>query len=591
MKGDKDMTNTKTVNGRRTVELRHFGALDRHAPLCGQANAWVLRNLRPMTDGSLLRREGYLPMLRLEGEVRGVFFTERNGAREGYAVAGGTVYSLSETDGVYRPLAIGTLTTQTGEVHFLRHDGCVILTDGAAAYSLSMDGASPARVYVPLYGKDWDPTMSAERAVYEQPNLLTRQLRIRYLYPNESFGLLYVNGLSIESVDGVLINGRVHTQWRYNQSTQCVEILGALNPKGTRAEVFVTMKEDFFDKREDTPWDASEVAVIGDAEQPRAVFFGGNLPTGKIWLGRETDRDERAIVRTLYPDACSFYVTARDAVTLGDGMQAVTGACRHYDRSLVFTADQAWMADGSTLESGMLRFVPVNITLGCDRTRACAVVGNHPYTLHRGRVLRWNSRTDERDECNAEIVSEPLGELIASGEARLLADPARRELWRYVLGEEGALVMREDGAWTRFDGFRPDGMFTVGNAVGFFEGQTLYRFDGDALCDVDAAGEKHPIEAEYLSRYMDLDQAGRMLRLCHATVVAECGGQEIELGVQDVRGRESRFALRGSGNDVSAMKTRAHSGRFRYLRIRLRARGEGRLRLCSLLVTARGASL
>jgi hypothetical protein len=307
-------------------------------------------------------------------------------------------------------------------------------------------------------------------------------------------------------------------------------------------------------------------------------------------MSRAVDDEARDTLNRLCPNCCCVYVTAKDRITVGDGVQSITGACRHYDRSLIFTADQTWMADGSRNESGRLRLIPINNTLGNDRLDGCAVVGNHPYTLHRGRVLRWNSRTDERDECKAEVVSTPLGDKLDGTGARLFADVSMRELWVFVPGREGALVMRGDGAWTAFDGFSPDGMVMIGDAVGFYEGRTLYRFDADALGDVDGTGQARAIEVEYQSRYMDFGQAHRTKRLCGVTLVASCGEGAIELAVEDVRGRVSRERLRGTGDEISVLTTRAHSGRFRYLRIHLLGREIGRLRLCGLTATARGAS-
>lgn len=586
MKGDNYMANLDTVGRQRTVEITAFGSLDRQAPACGGSQAWVLRNLRPMADGSLLRREGYVPMLSLDGEVRGVFFTERDGVTEGYAVAGETVYSLRETDGVYGASAIGTLTTQGGGVSFLTYDGCVILMDGAAVYDLKVDGMTPLRAYVPLYGKDWLPDKSADRSTFEKPNLLTRQLRLRYADPNNQISLIHMDDLPVESVDGILADGEPISTWNYNKRDNRIGIT-LYRPIGTVFDVFVTVSPDFFAVPTSNPLSAEGTAMIGDAEAPRLIFFGGGLPTGQLWMSRVVDREERAAVRAMYPEACALYITNEDSLTVGDGVQAITGACRHYDRSLVFTTDQAWMADGSVNDGGKLRLIPVNGTLGCDRGQACAVIGNHPYTLHRGRVLRWNSHTDERNECNAEVVSVALGNLIGKVGGRLFADGTGRELWLYTPHQAGALVMQESGGWTAFDGFTPSGMFMLDHAVGFYSGHSLYRFDPNAGCDVDEAGSAHGIVAEYQSRYMDLDGAERLKRLCCVSVVAECGDQAVELSVQDVRGRISRSVLRGTGDEVCVLSSRAHTGRFRFLRVGVLADGEGRLRLCGLRLTAR----
>jgi hypothetical protein len=250
------------------------------------------------------------------------------------------------------------------------------------------------------------------------------------------------------------------------------------------------------------------------------------------------------------------------------------------------------MADGTLNDSGMLRLIPVNTTLGCSCAGAYTVIGNEPITVMGNRVLRWNSKTDERNECNAEVISGEIEVFLSfdfGKNTAVFADALHNEVWFYTPGREGRIFIRneQNERWTSFDGFVPDGMFLMNDFVGFYHGQTIFLFIPSAICDIDENSSIHGIEAEMLTNFLDFGHAGRVKRLVGATVTASCGKHKAELVLQHVNGRERVIPLHGDGNTVCVMQARGNSGRFRYLRVGIRCSHIGSWRLYSVRLTAR----
>lgn len=550
------------------VDLSSFGGLDRSGPLCGGKNCFELRNMRLTASGKLVRREGYAPLATLNALVRGVYSLSRNDANELYAVAGDQVYFLSLQG---QPRLLGSIGTQEGEVHFFRCDRKLLLLDGKGIWVLRPSGIEPIQPYIPLYGKDWGQV--DQNTVHEKPSLLCNKVRVRFR-PTLVTSTHYMGNLPVISVEQVYVDGvRYERSFSYDADKHQLSLTNGYGPDVV-VEAIVTIDESFCGDRM-ALMGATGVASVGNAEAEKLLFYGGTVPRGSVYVSHPIEYDEYALVERIQPDTCALYLTASDTLTLGDGMCAVTGACRHFDRSLVFTDGMTWMTNGEESENDKLQLIPVNTTMGCSGEGAYTVVGNEPITVMGRRVLRWNSKTDERNECNAEVISreiEPLLNAEFGKRVRVFADAQRGEVWFYMPGKQGRILIRNEhgDSWTSFDGFVPEGMFSFDERIGFFAGQTVFLFDPEAHCDTDEQGRTVGIEAEFMSSFQDFGHSGRVKRPVGATVVASCGNGRAQLVLQHVSGRERTVPLRGDGNEISIMQARIQSGRFRYLRIGFR---------------------
>lgn len=579
-------------NGAGTdLVIDSFGGLDRSRALCGGKGSFELRNLRLMADGTLSRRPGLCPVATFPSKVRGAMAITRGGQEEWYAVAGDTVYYLAPDGEGHRPLAVGTLTTQTGEVDFLCYDGTLLMLDGEELYTLTPTEAKETEAYVPLYGREWQTGDITTHVAYEQPNLLTRRLRLQYRMSAKGKTMpLYA--LVPERVDAILVNGEPYKgNFSYGQLSRLIST-GDEQEEGSLIEVYLTMPDS-----QDRPrvTRAGRMAAIDRAEEARVLFY--DLPgEGEAWISRSPADISAASVRAVLPNVCKLYVTEQDKVIVGDGVHRVTGAARHYDRSLLFTAHGAWMSEGEVNEDGTLKLIPINTTLGCSHPGALALIGNHPMTVHERRVLSWNSDTDERNECNATSVSTPVEAFIANGKGKMraFADTPRGDVWFYCSGGDGRVLIyqSEQGSWTSYDGFKPQCLALMAGDVCLGMGQTLYRMDEKATADT-LVDDDHPdgvrvgIEAEYQSAFWDFGAPDRVKRLCRTAVIASCSRGRATLTLQSVSGRRVYLPMEGDGCEVSVMQERAPMGRFRFLRVGLVSDDDAPLRLHSIRLSAR----
>ena len=524
-------------------------------------------------------------------EVRGATSVVRGGCEEWYAVAGDTVYYLAVDGDEHRPEAIGTLTTQSGDVDFLCYDGALLLLDGEDLYTLTPTKAKATEAYVPLYGREWQTGDVSTHVMYERPNLLTRRLRLQYRMSanGKTFPL---RSLVPESLDAVWVNGERYTgSISYSQAAGMIST-GKEQTEGSLVEVYLTMPEDGSRARVTR---AGHMAAIDRAERARVMLYDVPQETG-VWISRMPMDENARLVRGQIPDVCMLYVTEGDRVIIGDGVHRVTGAVRHYDRSLVFTARGTWMTKGEQNEDGTLCFIPVNTMLGCTSPGGSAVLGNRPITIHGARVLSWNSDTDERDECNATAVSTPVESLLNERHDawRVFVDPVRGEAWVYSPGVKGRVFIyhADQNVWTTYDGFVPRALGLLGNKVGVSMNKTLYYFDEAATADT-LVDDEHPdgirvgIDVEYQSPFCDFGAPDRIKRLCRGTVVAACGTGSLTLTLQSVSGRRVDLLMEGDGQEVSVMQGRVSLGRFRFLRVGVRSDDDTPLQLHSIRLTSR----
>ena len=304
------------------------------------------------------------------------------------------------------------------------------------------------------------------------------------------------------------------------------------------------------------------------------------------------DKEERAIFREVFSNACMIYVTEGDDFVLGSGIHAVTGACRHYDRTLIFTGSDTWMTRGSFSNESTPEIVPINTTFGCTDTQAVGVLGNSPLTVQDNKVLLWSSQTDERDECNARVISSPVKEFLSRKETdgiAMFVYQDKQEVWLYRPASEERILVWQDTvkAWTSFDGFVPETLFVFDGQLGFSQGDAVFLFDGTRTSDVLSDGTEQGIRCVYEGQYFDFGTPRAKGNVCRGVVIADCGADELQLTLESDKGHRSLITMQGERSPVSVMMRRAYVGRFRQLRAGVIAQGKGTLRLYGIKIAVK----
>ena len=529
-----------------------------------------------------------MPLLTLPSQIRGAFSTERNGVQETYAVAGNVVYSLRYTDGGWTYDEIGLLETEDGEVRFMCYEGWILLLDGREFYTLTPQQANVLQGYIPLYAKDLRTGSNVKITVYEPLNLLSYKIRLRYQLESRS-DPIYFSDLHPELVEAVYLNGVKSDLWMVAEANRYLTVKDTSFSQG-EVEVVVRLPESMIDRAAVTV--SSEAVSIGQPHREQLLLYGKSIGTGCLWISRTMDEAQRAA--TAYADAnsCPLYITSEDTVTLGDGIQPITGICHHYDRTLFFTANGVWMSNGEQDENGKLRILRINDTMGCSASGGLGVVGNSPISIFGRSILRWSSNTDEQNECNGQVISLPVEAMFEENfgvRRRIFADIARREIWLYVPGasERIYLWLENQGGFCSFDGFSPQGLFMLGERVGFYVNEQLYVLDRNATYDTDASGQEKGIDSQYQSYFFDLGDARAIKHLHDVMLLAQGDEQSVDLILQHVDGREFSVPLNVSQDLLSPCHRRVSMGRFRFVRVGIRAKEKGTLRVRSLSLTGR----
>ncbi len=566
------MRSFMTQDATETVRLENFPGLCTHAPATEKAAAAELCNLRRMRDGSLSRRAGLVPVATLPQTLRGATCCERDGSEVIYAVAGAQVYAIVEAaDGTRSQALIGQLQSTQGEVSFFTLDGELMMMDGLTMYALSPTEAAIIEPYLPLYGKDW--TTDGEKAIYQERNMLTDRVRIRYVATAQTNVLrLHAEVVSVDAVfrDGVRWDPSTYTRNIYSNSLEFEDFLYI----GEVTEVIVTlptdtdalqMREDFFHCR---------CAVRpGEASKSVALLGGGN-ETGVLYLTEAIDAADREEAHAIEPRCRMLYLQKDGRIEMGNGQQEVRAMVRHYDRTLVMTDHGTWSTDMKRLQQRQTEqpLLAVNSTMGCTTFGGALTVGNHPISLWGRDILQWNADTDTLDECNAESIGGPIRELLEQetyAAGQLYYDRGRDEVWMVSsAGSSRVLIyQREMESFTVFDfgEMMVRGVFGREGRVGLLGGQTVYWLEDAAPCDQYPDGALRPIRCLYTSHGLPFGHTGQLLRPYEVWLCVDAdAAQAIEITLTTADGRRLVTQALATGEQPCELIRRVAPGRCRH---------------------------
>ncbi|HHT54674.1 MAG TPA: hypothetical protein GX011_07095 [Clostridiales bacterium] len=553
-----------------------FGGIDRQSSL-GQANvAQDIKNFRILADGSLEKRCGYSKVIGLPAGIRAVWSGDVDGEASLFVLAGDMVYLANPETREHR--AVLSVGTPGGPACFFQVEGRLYLIDGQDVYSLSRTDGASVEGYVPLYGRDWT---HAGGPVHEPVNQLSEYIRITYRL-SESSATSVPTGIAAESVVSLIIDGIPKTSG-YSLNGDMLK-LGTTCALNTEIEVCLHIGGSYNERGELSS--CSGTAVFGGKYDNSVYCFGGN-DRSRVFRSKYVGAADLARSRFHVPGSMGLYFPVGYDFSVAAGSACVRAICRHYDRLLLFTADDARMTDLSESSYQDLPVRPVNSGVGCLSAGGVVLCDNDPMTVSRDGIYRWTSNTDERDESNAKRISEQLAGLLGRDfGAGALAFNYREadEIWiANPADPEGRVFVYNYRLekWYCHTGISAEHFFRFGGRLGFCRAGDVFMFGEEEYTDCGAE-----IVAEYESRYTDMGQAGLKKRVKRVMVVSSAESDfTVELHNTGRKLCELHFEGR-PGPGIESRRAGAYTGRTTYVKYCLKAGGPGRQRIFGIVVMA-----
>ena len=532
-----------------------------------------LENFRIRSDGSLEKRCGYRPLYDAGAPIRAMWTGRVQGAFLGYLLLGNVLYSLDFS--ALERTALGEVETTEGHACIFFYRGSLYVLDATGFYRLSGNQLVRPTGYAPLIGKDWSNNEIG--LPYEPKNILNPNVRISYVITDPP-SLFLCAPDEILSIRAVYVNGVFQTgdKYSYDPDFNTVNVPGL--QAGDRVQVYLTLRLDYTNLLTDL-YSSTQVTLFGDANCDRLFFWGGRR-SGTIFCSSFVESHSLKESQLHFPDTDGLYIPEGFEFQVGSGHSPVTGAIRHFDRLLLFTEAETWMA--SSAASGREEFpaVCVNPSLGCAHPQGLVLTGNDPVSIGEGGIWQWTGDTEALNHRNARCLSKEIEGMFSSEElshASLSYHRADDTLWvLFPHRMEAWLLDIPTKNWVCYTRIHADRLLDLGGQMGFLRGNHFYVFDPACVKDQSESGAQYAIVGTYESNLVDFG-SDRTKKLSHLSMEGDLGGGSVRL---DFFGDGIATVSHTFENPLSPsharLRTRAVSGRFHHGSLRLTAEGEFR---------------
>lgn len=566
-----------------SVSFDRFGGINRSAPHGDGVFANDIMNFRVCKDGSLKKREGYRLLSTMEDNIRALHGGMINGNYTLFVLSGANIYTVDCETGEKN--LVGSIETSEGKAFFFNYRGNIIVADGTCFFRYRDGELKKVMGYVPLFGVNWTNDLVGE--VNEPRNILTKRARITYVVGDPK-SIFMNTKYRAESVEAVYHNGKLLPPEKYyiDDSFTTIDVLGVAT--GDTVEIFFTYEtknEDICNKL----YSITASALFGGNTNNRIFLCGGN-DTGTVFCSKHVSSEnlERNLLH--FPDSDEFYFPEGYQFEAGDGINSVKNIVRHYDKLLIFTEGDVWMASPDSDGRDDFPATSVNAEIGCSAKNGAILVGNDTVSVGQGSVWLWTNDSDSPSKCKATKISgEVDSELRAFGlqDCSVFYDRNESELWLYSNNSDVVWIYNfEVAAWYKFCGFSADIIFDAYGKVGFSQGKQIFLFDSALAHDNYGDGDIK-IQAYYQSAPIHFGD-GKMINLSSATVSADLFGDPLGLVFQGRETKETKCVFTdGNSDERSLIKKRMSSGRFNTATFRIESDSNNRQKISRLTFTTR----
>ncbi|MEE0969217.1 MAG: hypothetical protein U0M06_07615 [Clostridia bacterium] len=577
----------------KTEKIGSFGGIYRNSTETNDKNesgsfsAWDICNFRILPDGSIEKREGFSPLMTLSGEPRAFWNGYIDGHEMSLALIESSIYSVDIEN--ERQNLLGSVASSEGKAEFFFYRGNLYLIDGDNLYEFDGEEFFPVCGYVPLYKKDADGNYTPE--IYEDVNFLSDKIRIHFhlkdIKQYFNFGI---------KCSEILYFGRRDSDFT-SEATLSEDgmYLTTENgiPAGSDIFVYLRLSDEYCLRNRLTA--SRRATVYGGVDDGRILLYDGNNKS-EVFASKYVPSRDLSESRRFDQNSSVLYFPISGTVNISYGRYPITSMCRHYDRLLIFTEKETWMAD-FTRDSDLPYIVPINSSIGCLSEDGAAMGGNNPYTVSEGGIYRWTSKDDERDECNAFCVSVGINDMLDTSffdHAVAYYNRCTDEVWFSDPDSDEQIVWVysiSGNKWFRFDGIPVDSFFTYRGRVATIYGKYIFSFSKENTVDIGIGGTvKSNIEAFYESNPTDFGYPERSKHLKRVQAKTIPSGDALSLSFECDRGGRKLLEIDETGSsDVkypTNIDARIDIGRFREMYYAIHASGKGRPRIISLRLTA-----
>lgn len=578
------MAQRTNSNKNLSVEYGGFEGIDTRTRHSGGVQDAL--NLRILSDGSLQKRQGYKCIYSSPYGVRAIWSGIIGGEFSCYFLSLNSVYKLDVNTGETSLCA--TIQTSSGKAQFFYLRDALYLTDTQSIYKILNSSATPIIGYVPLFGKDWGTGYPGE--INEPLNLLHRHARITYKI-EENHSAYLPTLYPVSEIKAVYKNGELLSSNSYSFDTRFNTINIAGLETGDALEADLTFEGEGDAEVISGLLSSPFAYVFGGINNSRLFMWGGESEN-TIFTSTYVSRESLAEAEKHFPECGHIYFCEGNQFTVGDGRYSIKALARHYDRLLILTEGDAWIADSSTCGLEEFPVMNVNSRIGCSSECGVVCVGNDPVSVGRGAIFRWTSDTDELNECNAYSISDGISDLLDPSffkNAVAYADELRGELWFCDTEGDGVVWIYnvKKKAWSRFNNIRATAFFDADGDVGFVGGGVICVFRDEYRSDYKFVGDTTGTQIKASLRSGTIDLATpKAKRLKSMVFFADLDSGSLEARIVSDRREQIDVFLRPKG-EHSPYSLRLHSHRMSSFSFTLSADGEERQTLRSLKIEAR----
>ena len=576
----KIQSEVKTIpkNNSTNLNIDRFAGVDTRTACTLPSGSADILNMVPLSDGSLKKRCGYKKLFSLPAPPKAIWTGRLGGNDIAFIVADRTLYTFDfSTNSITRTQNVGS---QSPNADFFCYNGGIYLLEGTKIYEISHGDLRLPYGYVPLVGKNWSDSLIGE--INEPRNLLNNYGRITYIVSDNATNFFKTDS-PISAIHAVFVNDIKIDSTRYTITAmpRTVSISG-LYP-GDRVEMHFTYTSTADRQAYNSLLSCTSGVVFGGITNTRPFLWGSD-DSSLMFSSRFVSKAQLEESKKVFTASDTMYFPVNCEFKAGDGRSPITAVSRHYDRLLIFTEENAWMADSSTCDTEDIPTLNINSCYGARAPKGAALLGNNPYTISAEGIIQWSSNTDELNDCNASSISESIAELLPSDvytSGIIFADRHKNRLLLTSPSLEGIVWVwyAEPQAWVRFDlGMKIDRFFDTPSGVGFAHGSDLYAFDDDLYVD----HEDREIIGKFKGNFTDFGKYGKK-RVFSASI--SCDG-EVTLDCELDSDLSPTISLTLSSDGHESTRRRISARRFDRLRPTLTASGNGRQTIHSLKLFA-----